>query len=666
MSLKVKSNGINFNVPTIENLPTKRLEEDLVCVVTDENRGGVFVYRESNADINNGGTIFNGWTRQYDGAVNVKWFGVTSTGDTTAQLQSMFSFISTNNGGEIDFEHNATYEITDILSCPLTDNGSLKINGNNSTIHLTSSLDYLYTGVLTIGTNTANNTSAEVHNLNWNLDGVVLDWSAVNPDGGKGCILFYTRKVIVKGCNYKDVTYSACVWSEYANDVNITDCIGLNVGARSADNTEDARGDAFYIGRLGYQDVTGTISTDAVVSISNCSVRAHTAVPNVFTNKNSAHCGRVGITIEGSSTSAKKIVNVNNNYFYNYNRGIHVEGMTNLSLNINNTVFDEYGLGVWVFRDTELSNIKIDTCTFTRLLNIAVPEDNTQSGVGGYVVETVRNGSTNKITLDNCNIVIKPSGGTNIRLFGNVYNMNVSNSTIKLGNLPIIYNAENLKFKNCDISWTGKLDCDISKVSIYDSSLSATGSLTFGGLLMRPTSTFNSDEPIIVDNCVFNDVSVKVSSTSNNSKVVLSKSSFNFSSGYIQDSGDYATSISNTNKEEATIIGCTFVNSTVTRMTAHQQGPIRNFIGNTVINMYLRLATSAIPLHIDNNSFIMKSSLGFSYYIDAYLSNAMISNNTFKAYVAGLGTIQNIADALSVANTYDIDELGVITLIVKP
>lgn len=34
------------------------------CIVKDENRGGVFVYQEANALINNGGTIFNGWTRQ--------------------------------------------------------------------------------------------------------------------------------------------------------------------------------------------------------------------------------------------------------------------------------------------------------------------------------------------------------------------------------------------------------------------------------------------------------------------------------------------------------------------------------------------------------------------------------------------------------------------------
>lgn len=53
-------------VDTIDELlalnPTLLVEG--TCIVKDENRGGVFVYREANALINNGGTIFNGWTRQ--------------------------------------------------------------------------------------------------------------------------------------------------------------------------------------------------------------------------------------------------------------------------------------------------------------------------------------------------------------------------------------------------------------------------------------------------------------------------------------------------------------------------------------------------------------------------------------------------------------------------
>lgn len=53
-------------VDTIDELlalnPTLLVEG--TCIVKDENRGGVFVYREANALVNNGGTIFNGWTRQ--------------------------------------------------------------------------------------------------------------------------------------------------------------------------------------------------------------------------------------------------------------------------------------------------------------------------------------------------------------------------------------------------------------------------------------------------------------------------------------------------------------------------------------------------------------------------------------------------------------------------
>jgi hypothetical protein len=88
MSLKIKSNGINYNVPTVNDFPTDYLEEGLVCVVTDENQGGTFVYREDNALVNNGGTIFDGWTRQYDGAVNVKWFGAVAGQDASMAINS--------------------------------------------------------------------------------------------------------------------------------------------------------------------------------------------------------------------------------------------------------------------------------------------------------------------------------------------------------------------------------------------------------------------------------------------------------------------------------------------------------------------------------------------------------------------------------------------------
>jgi hypothetical protein len=104
MSLKIKSGGINYNVPTVNDFPTDYLEEGLVCVVTDENQGGTFVYREDNALVNNGGTIFDGWTRQYDGAVNVKWFGAKCDGTTNDRT----AFQASLNTGKSVYIPNGT------------------------------------------------------------------------------------------------------------------------------------------------------------------------------------------------------------------------------------------------------------------------------------------------------------------------------------------------------------------------------------------------------------------------------------------------------------------------------------------------------------------------------------------------------------------------------
>jgi hypothetical protein len=52
-------------------------EINTTAIVKDSNRGGVFNYDGAQSGVNNGGTIFNGWVRQYDGAVNVKWFGAS-------------------------------------------------------------------------------------------------------------------------------------------------------------------------------------------------------------------------------------------------------------------------------------------------------------------------------------------------------------------------------------------------------------------------------------------------------------------------------------------------------------------------------------------------------------------------------------------------------------
>lgn len=126
MSLKVKSSGIAFNVPTINDFPTQYLEDGLVCIVTDENRGGTFVYREDNALVNNGGTIFDGWTRQYSGLMDIKWFGYGLTVDLLLYVSKSGS--DTNNGFTSGTSFLTIQKAIDTLSMFIIPNtGDIKI-----------------------------------------------------------------------------------------------------------------------------------------------------------------------------------------------------------------------------------------------------------------------------------------------------------------------------------------------------------------------------------------------------------------------------------------------------------------------------------------------------------------------------------------------------------
>ena len=138
--MKLTSKTINYTVDTIEQLLLTTGTENDTVIVTDENQGGVFVYREDNSSTNNGGTIFNGWTRQYDGAVNVKWFGAVGDGvtDDTSAIKSFISYINTGIDRNFEFNGNSTYYIdqTRVTGEPLLDItvSNIIFNGNYSTL----------------------------------------------------------------------------------------------------------------------------------------------------------------------------------------------------------------------------------------------------------------------------------------------------------------------------------------------------------------------------------------------------------------------------------------------------------------------------------------------------------------------------------------------------
>ena len=111
-------------------------EINTTAIVKDSNRGGVFNYDGAQSGVNNGGTVFNGWVRQYDGAVNVKWFGAVGDGitDDYSALVSAVGSVPASTEASFIFP-NGTYLISETLEFG---NRVLVIDGGNSTIKLTS------------------------------------------------------------------------------------------------------------------------------------------------------------------------------------------------------------------------------------------------------------------------------------------------------------------------------------------------------------------------------------------------------------------------------------------------------------------------------------------------------------------------------------------------
>jgi len=121
-------------------------EINTTAIVKDSNRGGVFNYDGAQSGVNNGGTIFNGWVRQYDGAVNVKWFGAVGDGvvdDTAlfATITSSFKDIYIPAGlyaARIDLDNNNRHikgtKDTVIIGRPGTSFGGVFITADSCTV----------------------------------------------------------------------------------------------------------------------------------------------------------------------------------------------------------------------------------------------------------------------------------------------------------------------------------------------------------------------------------------------------------------------------------------------------------------------------------------------------------------------------------------------------
>ena len=119
----VTSDQIVVAVETIEDFPASPETGDTV-IVKDINRGGTFIYDATQSAVNNGGTVFDGWVRQFSGAINVKWFGAKGNGisDDTDAIQLAIN--STTSDATVYLDSNS------YLATQIQIRSNLKITGD--------------------------------------------------------------------------------------------------------------------------------------------------------------------------------------------------------------------------------------------------------------------------------------------------------------------------------------------------------------------------------------------------------------------------------------------------------------------------------------------------------------------------------------------------------
>jgi len=102
---------------------------------------GLFIFDAKQSSVNNGGTIIDGWVRQYEGAVNVLWFGAENKGIAVDNSVAINKAIASMNNNGVLFFPEGTYNLTQSIILPLTKTQStLSLSGYGATLKLTGAI----------------------------------------------------------------------------------------------------------------------------------------------------------------------------------------------------------------------------------------------------------------------------------------------------------------------------------------------------------------------------------------------------------------------------------------------------------------------------------------------------------------------------------------------
>ena len=435
-------NRLCIVVDTVEDLTNSlslKNKSDTV-IVKDIKRGGIFIYDNDKSDINNNGTIFNGWVRQYDGTIDAEWFGISiEKDDNSSEFARLSSAIK--SGDIIELKHiykcsNKSISLNNLENITITGNGGI----------LSSLREYVIRFHDCKNITVKNINISTIFNNVWH-DRDENDKQYFNVGG----IIFY-------GCYNSSVNNikmskvpgtGICAWNGF--DTSVENSYFENMGGNCFSSTETNDGDMpplskgfkFHnnIVKGCYDSFVGTHTTEDISIVGNLLYK-------VGTNPNHQNNTGYGLDIPGGSNCTITGNTIIGNGKYNGSTGIAIHihnylGVTAKNITVTGNSFKDVN-GIFIREQASLVNISnnsFDNCkTAIKVsdVNILDISNNTISG-GEKGIDAWAGNKMKRITI-NFNHIYNTTTSS-IEIGPNVVETVLSNNITRGANNQISHNG---------------------------------------------------------------------------------------------------------------------------------------------------------------------------------------------------------------------------------